>query len=140
MHIYHITHKVFLACTIIGSTPSILGRLLCPSQHNLLYALVTCAPPHVLQASASSHSAAGCPKRLHFMHLLQLQSFRPDICSTDVQSIPDHCVSAASFLKGEDGIGRRSRCGLAQTPPSDGFYPFHFTWHVLHSVDLLYFL
>ena len=32
MHNYHITHKAFLACTIIGSTPSILGRLLCPSQ------------------------------------------------------------------------------------------------------------
>ena len=32
MHNYHITHKVFLACTIIGSTPSILGCLLCPSQ------------------------------------------------------------------------------------------------------------
>ena len=32
MHNYHITHKAFLACTIIGSTPSVLGRLLCPSQ------------------------------------------------------------------------------------------------------------
>ena len=32
MHNYHMTHKVFLACTIIGSTPSILGCLLCPSQ------------------------------------------------------------------------------------------------------------
>ena len=29
-------HKAFLACTIIGSTPSILGRLLCPSQHSPL--------------------------------------------------------------------------------------------------------
>jgi hypothetical protein len=29
---YHIMHKAFLACTIIGSTPSVLGRLLCPSQ------------------------------------------------------------------------------------------------------------
>ena len=36
MHNYHITHKAFLACTIIGSTPSILGRLLCPSQHSPL--------------------------------------------------------------------------------------------------------
>ena len=37
-HIYnhHITHKVFLACTIIGSTPSVLGHLLCPSQHSPL--------------------------------------------------------------------------------------------------------
>ena len=32
MHNYHIMHKAFLACTIIGSTPSVLGRLLCPSQ------------------------------------------------------------------------------------------------------------
>ena len=32
MHNYHIMHKVFLACTIIGSIPSVLGRLLCPSQ------------------------------------------------------------------------------------------------------------
>ena len=32
MHNYYITHKVFLACTIIGSTPSILGCLLCLSQ------------------------------------------------------------------------------------------------------------
>ena len=31
---YHITHKAFLACTIIGSTPSVLGRLLCPSQQS----------------------------------------------------------------------------------------------------------
>jgi hypothetical protein len=32
MHNYHIMHKVFLACTIIGSTPSVLGHLFCPSQ------------------------------------------------------------------------------------------------------------
>ena len=31
---YHITHKAFLACTIIGSTPSVLGHLLCLSQHH----------------------------------------------------------------------------------------------------------
>ena len=36
MHNYHIMHKVFLACTIIGGIPSILGRLLCPSQHSPL--------------------------------------------------------------------------------------------------------
>ena len=36
MHNYHIMHKVFLACTIIGSTPSILGHFLCPSQHSPL--------------------------------------------------------------------------------------------------------
>ena len=36
MNNYHIMHKVFLACTIIGSTPSVLGCLLCPSQHNPL--------------------------------------------------------------------------------------------------------
>ena len=36
MHNYHITHKAFLACTIIGSTPSILGHLLCLSQHSPL--------------------------------------------------------------------------------------------------------
>ena len=36
MHNYHITHKAFLACTIIGSTPSVLGRLLCLSQQNQL--------------------------------------------------------------------------------------------------------
>ena len=33
---YHITHKVFLACTIIGSTPSVLECLLCLSQHSPL--------------------------------------------------------------------------------------------------------
>ena len=33
MHNYHIMHKAFLACAIIGSTPSVLGRLLCSSQH-----------------------------------------------------------------------------------------------------------
>ena len=32
MHNYHIMHKAFLACTIIGSIPSVLGCLLCPSQ------------------------------------------------------------------------------------------------------------
>ena len=32
MYHKHITHKVFLAYTIIGSTLSILGRLLCLSQ------------------------------------------------------------------------------------------------------------
>ena len=36
MHNYHITHKVFLAYTIIGSTPSVLGHLLCLSQHSIL--------------------------------------------------------------------------------------------------------
>ena len=35
MHNYHIMHKAFLACTIFGSTPSILGHLLCPSQQTL---------------------------------------------------------------------------------------------------------
>jgi hypothetical protein len=36
MYNKHITHKAFLACTIIGSIPSVLGRLLCPSQHSPL--------------------------------------------------------------------------------------------------------
>ena len=36
MHNYHIMHKAFLACTIIGSIPSILGNLLCLSQHSPL--------------------------------------------------------------------------------------------------------
>ena len=37
-HMYnkHIMHKAFLACIIIGSTPSVLGHLLCPSQHSPL--------------------------------------------------------------------------------------------------------
>ena len=36
MYNEHITLKAFLACTIIGSIPSILGCLLCPSQHSPL--------------------------------------------------------------------------------------------------------
>ena len=43
-------HKAFLACTIIGSTPSVLGRLLCPSQ----YTTALQNAPLCLHASALS--------------------------------------------------------------------------------------
>ena len=59
MHNYHITHKVFLACTIIGSTPSVLGCLLCLSQQWHAAPL----PPGSLVTSSLSASMTAMPAR-----------------------------------------------------------------------------
>ena len=53
MHNYHITHKAFLACTIIGSTPSVLGRLLCLSQQYWM-----CSHQGLLTCLGTNHAFA----------------------------------------------------------------------------------